>query len=213
MIIWTVSIYKQIWTVSILKKTASYHHGNLRQELIAAAFKLLDKNGIEGVGVRQIAREVGVAHSAPANHFKNKQTLYTVLAAESFAELLEILKKQLGPELDVEASVHVFCQCLLDFALAYPHRYSLMWRKDCLDAEDAELASAMEAVYQLLLSALAGQAKRKGVDVESQAIAVWSLIHGYVSLRLDGNLEKGNDAVTGADRATAIVNVMLEGLR
>ena len=198
--------------MSILKKTATYHHGNLKQELITAALTLLDEQGIDGVGIRQVARAVGVAHSAPANHFKNKQALYTALATESFAGLLQTLQTQLTEGLGPEKSIHVFCQCLLNFALDHPHRYSLMWRKDCVNAGDSALMAAMEAVYQRLLSVLAKQAQQKRVDVESQAIAVWSLIHGYVSLRLDGNLGTGRDAVTGAERSSAIVDVLLEGL-
>jgi hypothetical protein len=70
----------------------------------------------------------------------------------------------------------------------------------------------MEAVYQKLIGLLDKQATKKRVDVESQTIAVWSLIHGYVSLRLDGNLQSGQDKLTGLKRVDAIVDVILDGL-
>lgn len=212
MLIWTVSILAWKWKVSILKKTEKYHHGNLREELISSALQLLDEKGVEGVGIRQVARVVGVAHSAPANHFKNKQALYTALATDIVSSLLRTLQEKVRPERGVEIAIHAFCQSLLDFALVQPNRYSLLWRKDCVNTVDPELNAAMEALYQLLLDVLDTQAAKKGVDVESLAIAVWSLLHGYVSLRLDGNLGQGSDALTGTDRSEAIVGVILKGL-
>lgn len=198
--------------MSILSQSIKYHHGNLKAELVSAALALLDEQGIEGVGIRQIARRVGVAHSAPANHFKNKQALFTALATQCFADLNCLLDEQVSPALDLSAAVHGICQCLLNYALTSPHRYSLMWRKDCVDTQNAELDAAMETVYQKLLSVLASHTQAKQVDIESQAIAIWSLIHGYVSLRLDGSLGKGQDDITGSDRSNAIVSVLLEGL-
>lgn len=180
--------------------------------LVTKAFDLLDEKGIEGVGIRQVAREVNVAHSAPANHFKNKQALLTELAKESFDQLLQTLKKQVAGKDTISDSIQAFCASVLEYALRYPNRYSLMWRKDCFDANDTGLNEAMDDVYEVLLAILSNSAREKNVDVESQAIAVWSLIHGYVSLRLDGNLGQGEDAITGTKRSVEIVNVILRGL-
>ncbi|MCH2040494.1 MAG: TetR/AcrR family transcriptional regulator [Saccharospirillaceae bacterium] len=212
MLIWTLSTLTDIWTVSTLRNTANYHHGNLRNELILSALKLLDEKGIEGVGIRQVAREAGVAHSAPANHFKNKQALYTALAIEVVSGLLPKLQRKVESSCGIDVAIHGLCQSLLDFALMHPNRYSLLWRKDCVDSDDPDLTAVMESLYTLLLDVCNAQAAEKRLDVESLAIAVWSMLHGYVSLRLDGNLAQGFDALTGADRSKAVVDVMLKGL-
>jgi AcrR family transcriptional regulator len=198
--------------VSILSKASQYHHGNLKVDLINAALALLDEGGLEQVGIRQVARAVGVAHSAPANHFRNKQALYSALAQHAFSELVQALDQVLIDGMALEESIQAFNQCMLAFALKHPNRYTLMWRKDLLDDQDPALLDAMEQVYQKLLSLLASHAQAQQVDVESQAIALWSMIHGYISLRLDGNLSDGQDAVTGKDRATALGDVLLHGL-
>lgn len=200
-------------TVGITMRTSkTYHHGNLKSELVQAALLILDKDGVEGVGIRQVARKVGVAHSAPANHFKNKQALITSVVEAIFQHLLRTIESrfQQGPTL--RESVHMFCQAIFEFGLNYPYRYRLMWRRDCVDNSDVTLQTSMEAVYQKLISILDEQAKQKRVDVESQAIAIWSIIHGYVSLRLDGNLQQGQDQVTEQGRETAIIGVLLDGL-
>lgn len=50
-------------------------------------------------------------------------------------------------------------------------------------------------------------------DVDSEVIATWSMVHGYVALRLDGNLTAGADMVSGKSRDAAIVDVLVNGLR
>ena len=196
-----------------MKKNSTYHHGNLREELIAAAIELLDEGGVDAVGIRQVARKVGVAHSAPANHFKNKQALFTALATHIFRDLMTTIQsKSIDSADSLRDDLHHFAKTILDTGLKYPNRYELLWRRDCADNTNTALYQAMEEIYQHLTTILQTHAKREHVDVESQAIALWSLIHGYVSLRLDGNLIAGHDGITGNERQTAIVDVIIEGL-
>lgn len=196
-----------------MSEISNYHHGNLREELIVAALELLDEGGIEAISVRQLAREVGVAHSAPANHFKNKKALFTVLATHIFRDLMAAIQSCPTNNTDsLRDEIHHFAKTILDFGLRYPNRYKLIWRKDCADNDNITLYQIMEEIYQQLTTTLQTHTKSKSVDVESQAIALWSLIHGYVSLRLNGNLIAGYDEVTGVERQAAIIDVILEGL-
>lgn len=70
----------------------------------------------------------------------------------------------------------------------------------------------MEDMYALLTAILSEYAQIKQVDVETQAIALWSLIHGYVLLRLDENLKEGFDQVTGIKRQIAIIDILIDGI-
>jgi len=205
--------------VNMLSKKNSYHHGNLRSELIYAAIELLDEQGVEAVSVRKIARKVGVAHSAPANHFKDKKALFTALATEIFTHLLSIMDKELKTKASsLSESIHLFSKTILEFGLKYPNRYHLLWRKECLNNEDEVLYAVMENMYERLTKILAEHQQQSAsliksqASVESQAIALWSMIHGYVTLRLDGNLIAKNDEQSGLERQTAIIDVLLNGL-
>ena len=192
---------------------ANYHHGNLREHIVKTAFQLLDEEGLDAIGIRKIARMLDVAHSAPANHFKSKQALLTALATESFQHLATIVDKKVPQDKSsLREAIHYFCDTVLEFGLQYPNRYKLLWRREYADYQNAELDESMELIYSQLTTILSNHAQNKNIDVETQAIALWSLIHGYVLLRLDGNLSEGFDKVTGIERQSAIIDVLINGI-
>jgi len=196
-----------------MAKASNYHHQNLAEQILQTAFELLDKEGVEAVGIRKIARILEVAHSAPANHFKNKQALLTALATESFRYLVSKIGKDISKEkANLRLAIHSFSNTILEFGLKYPNRYKLLWRREYADDQNGELGAAMDDIYAQLTAILGEHAKHKHVDVESQAIALWSLVHGYVLLRLDENLKEGYDEVTGIKRQIAIIDVLIDGI-
>ena len=195
------------------KNRVHYHHGNLRQALLSAALELLDDAGVEGVTIRAVARRAGVAHSAPANHFRDRRALLTCLAAGIFSELAaEIQQSLTSKRLTGPARVRRFADVLLAFGLRHPHRYRLLWRRDLLDDSDAALQAPMDLIYDSLVKELEACDSTHPESPHTQAVALWSLMHGYVSMRLDGNLRAKKDELTGRARERAIIDVLLRGI-
>ena len=65
----------------------SYHHGNLKQELIDCACRLCERDECTKLSIRSLAKESGVSQTAPYRHFETKETLYTSVAREGFKKL------------------------------------------------------------------------------------------------------------------------------
>src|SRR5215217_3012202 len=63
---------------------APYHHGNLRQALLEAALIILQKDGASELGLRDLARAVGVSAAAPYRHFDSRAALLEALAVTGF---------------------------------------------------------------------------------------------------------------------------------
>ncbi|MFO1090769.1 MAG: TetR/AcrR family transcriptional regulator [Hyphomicrobiales bacterium] len=190
----------------------TYHHGNLKPALLEAGFRLLDEGGVDAVTVRALARQAGVAHSAPANHFRDRAALMSALAATIFEDLGRRVAKALTTAPPTrDDRLHVFCAVVVRFALRHPNRYRLMWRRDLFGGATKEVDAAGGRLYADLKAALTDTGDTV-LASESDVIAAWSLIHGYLSLRIDGVLTDGRDQITGKPRSVAIVDVLIHGL-
>lgn len=191
----------------------TYHHGNLRDAILEAAFNLLDMGGVDSVTIRAVARQIGVAHSAPANHFKTRKDLLTALATRTFEQLTAAIQKGLqhGSE-DRRERLKVFADMVIDFGLSHPNRYRLLWRRDCLLVDDPQLLAQMDALYEPLIALFEQGGQNVHRSAETSGIALWSMVHGYVSLRLDGNLIPLRDEVSGEPRERAIVDALFDGI-
>ena len=69
-----------------------YHHGQLRQAILAAAVDALAESGPARLSLRELARRAGVSHAAPAHHFGDKAGLLTAVAVQGY----ELLGDALG---------------------------------------------------------------------------------------------------------------------
>ena len=191
----------------------SYHHGKLREELLACAFDILERDGADAVTVRAVARAAGVAHSAPVNHFSSKQALLTALATIIFRTLGDQVTAALETRtMTYPEVIRTFANTVTSYALAHPNRYRLLWRRDLLDDRESELSAAMDRIYLLLIQKLGQDERVRQSSLETRAIALWSMVHGYVTMRLDGNFVEKNDDKNGAPRQNAIVEAILEGI-
>jgi len=151
----------------------TYHHGDLRAVLLAAAAKIIEKEGLAGLSVREAARRAGVSHNAPYRHFPDRDALLAALAANSFELLRRATQDQSGRELGV---------AYVRFALEHPGRFRLMFGARLPVDHHRELRLRVEEVFAGL-----------GADAEIAAAAAWSLVHGLARLLLDGHLE-GDEA-------------------
>ena len=100
-----------------------YHHGGVPDALRAAVRQCLEEGDPENVGLRDLARRIGVSATAAYRHFENKDDLMASVAAEGFKELTQSLRAAEDgrhPGIDVGLAY-------LEFALAKPGLFRLMF--------------------------------------------------------------------------------------
>ena len=71
----------------------NYHHGDLRTVILSEAAHLVAERGADRMSLRELARDAGVSHAAPAHHFVDRRGLFTALAAQGFQLLAQALKR------------------------------------------------------------------------------------------------------------------------
>jgi AcrR family transcriptional regulator len=156
-----------------------YHHGDLRAALLKAAEEELTERGMEGFSLRSVAKRAGVSHAAPAHHFKDAKGLLTALAAEGFRAFLaaQARREGLAPP-DPRSQLVAAGLGYVDFALARPTLFRLLWQSDRPDFDDPDLGPAARAAYQHLIDQVAFAGGRSTSD----EAAVWAIAHGLADL-------------------------------
>ncbi len=185
----------------------TYHHGDLKEALIAASHKILREKGADSLSLRAVAAEVGVSHMAPYSHFKSKKSLFQDVAASGFDELAnKMIQDSEGLSIPAELILS-YGTTYIEFALAQPQLYRLMLgqvenlgRRNSPKADQAkqakktnadvsaELQRSSKRPFDLLESAFA-QTSRHESKVKAQALGAWAMVHGMAALLIEGHFE------------------------
>src|ERR1700710_790443 len=94
-----------------------FHHGNLREVILRQAEVMLRDGGVDGLSLRELARQAGVSHGAPRSHFIDKQALLDALAEHGFTLLTEKVKSALGDEGTLEQRFRLVGRAYVDFGV------------------------------------------------------------------------------------------------
>lgn len=194
---------------------ASYHHGNLKAALIAAAFKELASEGLEGVSLRGVARRAGVSAPAVYRHFADKEALLVAIAAECAERLAATMVAAVAeaPEDPLERFRAVGI-ALVRFAVAHPEHFRALSTPGLADKIPEE-QRARERAWQ--------EAERRGLEVaqargqiatfplDELMLAANSMMMGLAHAIIEGRLGDIDDA-RATELATAVTGVLGHGL-
>ena len=174
-----------------------YHHGNLRAALLTQAETTLRTSGVDGLSLRELAREVGVSYGSPRRHFEDKAALLDAL--------VEVGLQRLGAELAkaVEPDGRDFAEVLTAVAIGYirfatesPAMVDLMSRSRYLSQAPAALVEAREAsfapVRDLVERGQAGGELVSG-DVRRVGTLIFATLHGLATLANNGMIDPLDD--------------------
>jgi AcrR family transcriptional regulator len=172
----------------------TYHHGDLRQNLIDAAIAFVNEKGISDLSLRQLARQVGVSHNAPYRHFETKEALLMAVAEQGFESLRLALQtaKDMAPNQPAQ-QLEAIGVAYVNFAFTHPAHYRVMfgnYRSEC--EESSALAQVAKQAFLVLLNTIQ-EGQTAGVfrnnDPLNLARVAWSLVHGQSMLILDRKLQ------------------------
>jgi AcrR family transcriptional regulator len=193
-----------------------YHHGDLRNALVASAVRLIETSGTASFSLREAAREVGVSANAAYRHFDDKSALMTAVAAFGFRQLatqmVGAMASAAGGRAKGPASVARFKavgRAYVEFAVAHPELFRVMFGAcgaECRKAEPGD--DATEDPWSLLgksLDALVADGLLAAELRPGAELKAWSVVHGFASLALDGLA-----ALPSADERAAALDALLD---
>jgi AcrR family transcriptional regulator len=162
-----------------------YHHGNLRNELLARAEHVIAIDGVDALSLRSLARDAGVSHGAPNRHFSDRQALLDALAIEGFGRLgAELETAGAGNGAFTDRLTHA-ALAYVRFATEYPALLELMYtRKQHHPTDDIRAASHTCAA--VLLDLLADDAAID--DPERFGVILLATLQGIAALAASDTL-------------------------
>ncbi len=220
-----------------MSERATYHHGDLRQALIAAAVDLISAKGVAGLSVAEAARKAGVSGAAPYRHFASRTALLSAAATALATDLLEHLQVTaaggpargvptvargvpLAPALavphaadptDVAAAIDSLAQLTrarIDFALGRGVGLELVYAEELRTFDDPQRRDVTRRLFELYLW--------PAMTVTGDAVAAGRLLRqaaalaqGYLDIARSNNAVAGTtEAAELADEAAAAVRVL-----
>ena len=167
----------------------------LREDVVDAALRLLAAEGADAISVRRIARDLGVSAGAAYYHFEDKGALYREIVAEGLREIEAAVTAAAAPTLGPADRLRAVAAAYARFALDHPEHYYvfLMLRDGGIPAMSEEQTAAGLRVLALVAGAIAegteSGAFRPAGDFATEALGLWSALHGTLSLAVAGRLQ------------------------
>ena len=192
----------------------TYHHGNLKEELIACACKLCDRDGYTKLSIRSLAKESGVSQTAPYRHFETKECVYAAVATVGFKKLNELVffdrpKKITKTKLVANASKYI------EFGLKNANTYELMFGTAVGNFADyPDLLKSANETYDNMKDSFASLADDSEQVIAFKCITLWSMLHGLVGIIRKVNVvgDDYDDSAGPISSANMIANNLEEHL-
>lgn len=205
-----------------------YHHGRLREALVAAGFDLARADGPEAVVLRAVSRAAGVSHNAAYRHFADHQDLLNAVAGQCMQRLADLMRRRTA-EVRVQdrrrrasAELRAIGRAYIEFAVTEPGWFRTAFalhpdQPGPLPEQNLDVSPVDEASlgpYELLSARLDRLVEVGVLPPERRPgaeHAAWSAVHGMSMLLVDGPL-RGLPAAERDAAIDVVLDVVLRGL-
>ena len=189
-----------------MRNRETYHHGQLRDDLIDEAEALIGNVGPQGWSMREAARRLGVSQAAPYRHFTSKDALIDAVVLRGYSQLEYQYVDALNlcdNDQDRLAEVAI---AYFHFAIAKPGLFTLMFSSLRLQA--AGEATSSYRVFEDEIAAAQSRGELPIASASEQAQLLWAAAHGIADLVNRGVFSKRH----GSGVAASLIRCVIKGL-
>ncbi len=176
-----------------------YHHGDLRQALIAASYDLIKEHGADSFSLADACRLAEVSTAAPYRHFKDRDEILAEVCALGFAEMTQLAKDAVEAKGEgTMEGIIAMGQSYIKFAVSEGGVFRLMFGgAPALNESDTVFEVGMSC-FGYLIEQITTYCSANGLEQDAGAVAVrlWTMVHGASALLLD---EKYDRVTPGLD--------------
>lgn len=162
-----------------------YHHGELREALVAGSLELIAERGMRGFSVAEVARRAGVSPAAPYRHFADKEELLTAVARAVADELAARVRGKASGAGEPVEKLSAAAGAYTEFMIQYRAGLHVVFDAELGRARREPLMDSSRALMDeflgLALEVVADP--REALELVEQLLAQ---AHGYARFYLDG---------------------------
>ncbi len=183
-----------------------------RAEILRSAERIFLAEGYEGATIRKIADEVGVSSTCLYMHFRDKDEILLEICTAAMSDLLAATREMAAKSAPPVERMRLMLRAYVDFALANPNAYRLIFCSSPLNASIAKqeatraLGAESASLFNGVMREIGAEGRLRG-DSDPAVVhqAVWAACHGLVALMIT----KPNFPWAPADTLSA---VLIDGL-
>ena len=173
------------------KSKKSYHHGNLREELIEKGIELINEEGEEKLSLRKVAKMCGVSNAAPYTYFKKKSDLLYAMSDYIWGILaVELDRTRKKYENQEDLLVKLGKTYVMFFCENHKYYHFMISRKNMkinLFSKFSKIENNNEKAFSILKIEAIKILEKMGVPnqaIQDKIIAMWALVQGLVTIMI-----------------------------
>lgn len=169
-----------------------YHHGDLREALVAASFDIVREKGAENFALSDACRRAGVSTAAPYKHFRDRNEVLEEVAKRAFIALgdqgVSAAREAGEGTLDGIIAMNI---AYVDFARNEQALFKLMFGQNPELKEAEPVVECGRSCFLRVVDQFEIYCRRNGVaaDATDVCMRMWTFIHGMASLVIDEDYE------------------------
>jgi AcrR family transcriptional regulator len=171
-----------------LKQKARYHHGDLKEALVQAAFTLVSRDGAENFLLSDACKLAGVSTAAPYKHFRDRDEILQVVVQRAFDALdarsmAAVASKGEGTLEGIIAMGKAY----VSFAAEEQRLFRLMFGQHPKVKKADGVVDDGKRCFTNVIGQVARYCEANGLagDPREIAIRLWTFVHGASSLLID----------------------------
>lgn len=155
-----------------------------REVILDTAERLFARRGVDGVAVRDLAREMGLTAPSLYNHFTSKQALYEAVLERGLRPIVELVAAAWQPPGLRQDQIRSTLESLLNHLARHPHLAPLLQRALLEDSPSVQvlLARWVGPLYRegfIILRNTADQAGWTPAELPHLALGLFGMVFAY----------------------------------
>lgn len=173
-------------------KQNTYHHKNLKSELIEKGIEIVNEYGLEQLSLRKIAIACNVSHAAPYSHFVNKEELLSAMQLHITEQFIGILEETISKHEDESDFMLKFGKAYITFFMNKPQYFHFLFGQGSVKVDFSPEAEGGYKPFQIYKEQVLKRLEHTDLTPEKKqdcVISLFAYVHGLTALATMPNIK------------------------